>query len=252
VEEPNAHLFLKPVISYRHPAYVPIPQIDFKKCTYCGKCGEVCAYHAIAALARSDERKGSILLFSNLCHGCGACSLLCPEKAITETNREIGTVEIGQSGDIQFIHGRLKIGEAMAPPLIRKVKQYINSAQTVILDAPPGTSCPMVSAVKGSDFCLLVTEPTPFGLNDLVLAVETVRTLGIPCGVIINRSDIGDHAVESYCREQNIPILMQIPFDRGIAELYSAGIPLVEARPEWRERFQKMFSDIREMAGSRP
>ena len=240
VEEPNAHIFLKPKIEQKRTVSVPVPKIDYSKCDFCGKCAEICAYNALAVL------KDEVLTFLHLCHGCGGCSLLCPQKAITEVDREIGIVESGYSADLQFIHGRLNIGEAMSPPLIRAVKEYIDSTRTVIIDAPPGTSCPVIESVKGSDFCILVTEPTPFGLNDLVLAVGVLRKLDIPFGVVINRSDIGDEKTELFCKEENIPILMRIPFDRGIASLYSRGIPLVEEKKEYLDKFKEMFDLIGE------
>ena len=244
VEEPNAHIFLKPRIGGEKKATIPVPKIDEAKCTYCGKCREVCAYHAIAVLPGSEGKKGSVLVFPHLCHGCGACSLFCPQGAIKEVDKEIGVIEIGEQGDIQFIHGRLNISEAMSPPLIRQVKEYINTTRTVIIDAPPGTSCPVITAVKGSDFCVLVTEPTPFGLNDLILAVEVLRKLQILFGVVINRSDIGDGKVEDYCRKENISILMQIPFSREIAVSYSEGVPIVERDVSYKDKFISLYLDI--------
>jgi len=244
VEEPNAHLFLKPRIKDEARAFIPVPEVDETKCTYCGKCREVCAYHAIAVLPKSENKKGTVLVFPHLCHGCGACSLLCSQKAIKEVNKEIGVIEIGDKGDLQFVHGRLNIGEAMSPPLIRQVKGYINSTRTVIIDAPPGTSCPVITAVKGSDFCVLVTEPTPFGLNDLILAVEVLLKLNIPFGVVINRSDIGDGKVEDYCRKENISILMKIPFSREIAVSYSEGVPIVEKDASYQEKFINLYINI--------
>ncbi|MBM3212752.1 (4Fe-4S)-binding protein, partial [Candidatus Poribacteria bacterium] len=224
VEEPNAHLFLKPEINEKIKASVPIPEIDESKCTFCGKCQKICAYNAIAIISKTKDRNGGALIFPHLCHSCGGCALLCPEKAINEVNKEIGIIETGtipagKCHNIQFAHGRLNIGEIMSPPLIRQVKGYINPTHTTIIDAPPGTSCPVIAAVDGSDFCLLVTEPTPFGLNDLVLAVEVLKKLNIFYAVIINRSDIGDEGVETYCRDNSIPIIMRIPFDRDIAFL---------------------------------
>ena len=244
VEEPNAHIFLKPEIKEKFPAFIPIPEVDEAKCNTCGKCREVCAYHAIAVIPSNDGEKGSVLIFPHLCHGCGACSLFCPQKAIKEVNKEIGVVEIGMSQDIQFVHGELNVGEIMSPPLIRQVKEHVNSTHTVIIDAPPGTSCPVIAAVRQSDYCVLVTEPTPFGLNDLVLAVEVLRKLKIPFGVVINRSDIGDDKVDQYCQDNKILILLRLPFDRDIALLYSRGIPLVQEKPEYKEKFQKMFETI--------
>lgn len=244
VEEPNAHIFLKPEIKEKSLAFIPIPEVDEAKCNACGKCREICAYHAIAVIPSSNGDKGSVLIFPHLCHGCGACSLLCPQKAIKEVNKEIGVIEIGMSQDIQFVHGTLNVGEIMSPPLIRQVEDRIGTSKTVIIDAPPGTSCPVIAAVKKSDYCILVTEPTPFGLNDLVLAVEVLRKLKIPFGVVINRSDIGDDKVDQYCQDNKIPILLRIPFDREIALLYSRGIPLVQEKAEYKEKFRKMFSMI--------
>ena len=242
VEEPNDHIFLRYLaIKQSQPVFLPIPKIDETKCTYCGKCAEVCAYSAIAVI------KKKVLVFPELCHGCGACSYLCPESAISEEGKQIGVVEIGNSEDLDFVQGRLAIGEIAAPFVIREVKKYVDPAGTVIMDIPPGTSCPVVEAVKDSDFCLLVTEPTPFGLNDLSLAVEVVRKLGITCGVVINRVGVGDEKVDSYCHEQGIPILLKIPLDRKIATLYSKGIPLIQGMPEWRNAFQRLFQDIEDI-----
>jgi len=238
VEEPNAHIFLKPKIVDTQTISIPVPKVDETKCNYCGVCAKVCAYNAIAVI------KDNILIFKELCHGCGGCSLLCPQGAISETNKEIGVVELGEGNGVQFGHGRLNIGEAMSPPLIRAVKQNINSIRTCIIDAPPGTSCPVIVAVKGTDFCLLVTEPTPFGLNDLELAVEAIRLMKIPFGVVINRADIGDEGVRQYCSRENIPILMEIPMDRKIAEAYSIGVPMVEKMPEWREKFRRLYERV--------
>jgi MinD superfamily P-loop ATPase len=244
VEEPNAHIFLKPEIKEKILAFISVPEVDAVKCNTCGKCREVCAYHAIAVIPTDKNGKGNVLIFSHLCHGCGACSLLCPQKAIKEVNKEIGVVEIGTAQGMQFVHGKLNVGEIMSPPLIRQVEDYINPAKTVIIDAPPGTSCPVIAAVKKSDYCILVTEPTPFGLNDLVLAVEVLRKLKIPFGIVINRSDIGDDEVDKYCQDNKIPVLLRIPFDREIALLYSRGIPLVQEKPAYKERFRKMFGMI--------
>ena len=241
VEEPDAHIFLKPAIERRETVSIPIPQVNEDRCTYCGKCAEVCAYNAVAVL------KNRVLVFPELCHGCGACSYLCPEDAISEVAREIGIVEMGCSKQMEFIHGRLAVGEAMAPPIIRRVKEHSDPEKTVIIDVPPGTSCPVVEAVKGSDYCLLVTEPTPFGLNDLTLAVETIKKLDIPCGVVVNRGGIGDSKVEEYCLREGLPVLLQIPLDTQIARLYSRGIPLVEGIPQWRPIFHKLFDDSDQM-----
>jgi len=240
VEEPNSHIFIKPEIKEKKSVFIPVPKIDESKCNYCGKCGEVCAYNAIAVL------KDKILAFPNLCHGCGSCSYFCPQGAIKEVNKEIGCVEIGNKDELQFVHGKLNIGEMMAPPLIKAVKKYINPAKTVIIDAPPGTSCPVITAIKNTDFVILVTEPTPFGLNDLILAVEVVKILNISFGVIINRSDLGNKGIDDYCGKENIPILMRIPFKKEIAMAYSKGIPVVKALPEYKKSFQKLFRNIKD------
>lgn len=245
VEEPNAHLFLRPVITHSEAVCIPVPKVDDAKCTYCGKCAQVCAYNAIAVVPNH------VLTFLELCHGCGACSYLCPEKAITEEGREIGVVEIGHSDGVAFVHGKLNIGEAMAPPVIRRVKEFANRDGTVIIDVPPGTSCPVVEAVEGSDFCLLITEPTPFGLNDLVLAVETVRELKVPCGVVLNRAGVGDGKTEEYCLKESIPILLTIPLDTEIARLYSNGITLVSGMPMWKNDFVRLFEKIGDIVHER-
>ena len=245
VEEPNDHVFLKPVITRSETVSIPIPKVDEAKCTYCGRCAEVCAYNAIAVF------KEKVLVFPELCHGCGACSYLCPEEAISEERKEIGILELGSADGVEFAHGRLAIGEAMAPPIIRKVKEQASPNGIVIIDVPPGTSCPVVEAVKDSDFCLLVTEPTPFGLNDLVLAVETVRELDIPCGVILNRVGVGDGRVEEYCLKESIPVLLTIPLDIEIARLYSRGITLVEGMPQWKPSFIGLLDKIREIVDER-
>jgi MinD superfamily P-loop ATPase len=241
VEEPNDHIFLKPVIARREAVSIPVPEINEAKCSHCGLCAEVCAYNALAVLP------DKVMVFPELCHGCGACSYLCPEKAISEVGRETGVVELGQADGIDFVQGRLDVGEAMPSPVIRRVKEKARPDGVVIIDAPPGTSCPVVESVKGSDFCLLVTEPTPFGFNDLVLAVETVRRLDIPLAVVLNRAGVGDNKVEAYCRGQNIPVLLTIPLDTRIARLYSKGITLAEGMTELQGIFQRLWQAMRKM-----
>jgi MinD superfamily P-loop ATPase len=245
VEEPNDHLFLNPEITYQEMVTIPVPEVDTEKCNNCGECASICAYKAIAVWGKR------VMTFTQLCHGCGACSYICPQKAIKEEPREVGIIESGNSELINFVQGKLNVGEAMAPPVIRKVKSYIDKAGVTIIDSPPGTSCPVVTAVKGSDFCLLVTEPTPFGLNDLVLAVDMVKELKIPCGVVINRCAENNGKVEQYCRKESIPVFLTIPLDTEIARFYSRGITLVKGLPWWKEKFIEVFDKIQERVNER-
>lgn len=247
VEEPNAHLFLNPSITEKKAATIRVPKVDETKCTSCGICAKFCAYHALAVIPSSSGKKPTVLVFPHLCHGCGACALLCTPGAIIEVDKEIGAIERGFARHVSFAHGRLAVGEIMSPPVIRQVKELIDPSRTVIIDAPPGTSCPVIASLRGSDVCVLVTEPTPFGLNDLILAVEVTRKLKIPFGVVINRSDIGDGGVKDYCERERIPVLMEIPFDREIAVQYSAGVPLVDALPEYGKAFKGLYEKIRRL-----
>jgi len=242
VEEPNVHLFLNPVIEETETVYAPVPQIDEEKCTYCRKCAEICRFRAIAVL------KEAVLTFPELCHNCGGCMAVCPEKAITETGRKLGVIERGRRDDIDFVQGRLRVGEAMSPPLIRKVRSFVQPDKINIVDAPPGTSCPVIAAMKETDFVLMVTEPTPFGLHDLKLAIEAVKLLGIPRGLVINRSDIGDQAVKAYALREDLPVLMEIPFNRQIAEAYSRGRLMVTEMPQWKDNFVDLFCKIENAA----
>jgi len=241
VEEPNSHIFLSPSIHQVTSVGISVPRIDESKCTYCGKCAQVCEYHAIAVILKN------VLVFDELCHGCGACSYLCPEKAIFEVEREIGIIQEGSANGISFINGILNIGEPMASPVIRKAKERIQKNKIAILDAPPGTACPVIETVKGSDFCLLVTEPTPFGLNDLELAVGMLEKLGIRKGVVINKADIGDRGIWDYCKFKNIPILMEIPMDRRIAESYSKGIPFIIENSSYISQFKELFEKVEKL-----
>jgi len=244
-EEPNAHIFIKPNIEKTQNISILVPEIDESKCTFCGHCQKVCAYNAIAVISSGESSKGKTLVFPELCHGCGACSYLCPQECIKEIERVIGILEKGTRGKVDFVHGKLNIGEAMAPPLIRAVKKEINPKKTVIIDAPPGTSCPVITSIQGTDYCVLVTEPTPFGLNDLILAVEVLRKMNIPFGVVINRSDLGDKKTGEYCAKENIPILMEIPFKKEIAQSYSRGETIVESFPEYKRAFEELFEKIK-------
>jgi len=246
VEEPNVALFLKPVIEERREVGQMIPEVNLDKCTYCGRCAEVCQYHAIAVVG------DKVLVFPELCHGCGSCTLNCPAEAIREVLNVTGTVERGSNGSIEFGQGTLNIGEPMAVPIIRQLKRWVippdHGARPIILDASPGTACPVVESMSGADFVLMVTEPTPFGLHDMRLAVQVARDeLGLPVGVVVNRDGVGDRGVDDYCAAEDIPILLRIPLDRRIAEAYSEGTPLVEALPEYRERFQALYADIEKL-----
>jgi MinD superfamily P-loop ATPase len=236
VEEPNAHLFLKPELKSSEPVSIPVPQVAQERCSYCGFCAEVCAFNAIMV------GKETVLIFEQLCHGCGGCAYFCPEKAIREIDRPIGLLESGTAGAISFVHGKLNPGEALSPPLIKAVKETIDPSSLTIIDAAPGGSCPVVEAIRGSDYCLLVTEPTPFGLNDLAIAVELLKKLRLPGGVVINRSlgGEGEASIESYCRGEGIPILLKIPWDRELASLYARGEPAAEHLPDWRNLFAEL------------
>lgn len=238
VEEPNGHLFLKPEITKIEPAFIPVPIINENECTGCGKCVEICEFNALAKLEKT------VMVFSELCHGCGGCSMVCPQNAITEYKKEIGFVETGNSGKIGFIHGKLNIGEAMSPPLIRRVLNKKSTDAVNIIDAPPGTSCPVIASVKDTDFIVLITEPTPFGLNDLGLAIEMTKEIGIPHGVVINRADKDDNYAREFCRQKNVLILGEIPDERSIAEAYSKGEMIIDAVPQLQDSFAKLWEAI--------
>ncbi|MDM8552543.1 ATP-binding protein [Desulfobacterales bacterium HSG2] len=234
VEEPNAHIFLQTEQTEKETVTVMVPQVDSSLCNSCGACGEICQFSAITLIG------DMVMTFPQMCHSCKGCMMVCPENAVSESSRELGEIIRGNSGPVELVYGRLRIGEAMSPPLIEKVKARIDNDAINIIDAPPGTSCPVIAALRGSDYVLLVTEPTPFGLNDLVLAVEAVRTMDIPFGIIINRCDVGDDKTKKYAEEQGIPILMEIPDKREIAENYSKGIMMTDAIPEMKARFGKL------------
>jgi MinD superfamily P-loop ATPase len=244
VEEPNAHLFLKGVARGQEIVSIPVPQVDESLCDGCGECSRFCEYHAIVSFGAKP------LVFPEMCHGCGGCMKVCPKKAIREVDKRMGVVETAQADNITLIQGRLDVGVAMAPPLIRAVKARLENGGPAILDAPPGTSCPVIATIRGADFVVLVTEPTPFGLHDLKLAVDMVRELGIPFGVVVNRVGIGDDRVHVYCGEQNIPVLLEIPDDRRIAEAYSRGELIVESLPEYRGLFLSLIEKTMNLKSS--
>ena len=238
VEEPNAQLFLNGALLSTEEVTIPIPQIDASLCNGCGECSRFCEYNAIVSYGTMP------LVFADMCHGCGGGMKVCPPQAIREVDHRIGVIETFSAGKITLIQGKLDIGAAMAPPLIRAVKRKMDNRIPILLDAPPGTSCPVITTLRGADFVALVTEPTPFGLNDLILAVETVREMDLPFGVIINRSGSGDARVNFYCADENIPILAEIPDDRKIAEAYSRGELIGKVFPKYRLIFEKIINDI--------
>lgn len=238
VEEPNGHIFLNPEYTESVPVEVPVPKVDYDRCTFCGECAEICQYNAIAVIP------DNVMVFPKLCHSCGGCYYLCPTRAIAEVNREIGKINSGYGRGVKFSEGRLNVGESQAPPLTKRLKQSISKHEVAIIDAPPGTSCPVVEAVSGSDYVILVSEPTPFGLNDLILAVEMVRKLGLPHGIIINRADSGDERMLDYCESEKLDILMRIPFDRRLAEAYSTGRLMAEIDQKYTENMYMMYTSI--------
>lgn len=261
VEEPNDHLFLGAEETSREEFSVMVPRIDTQKCTACNECVEFCDYHALALFGNK------VMVFDNLCHGCGGCTILCPEHAITEEARPIGELVGGRVAGIEALYGILNVGEVLAPPIIREVKRRGGASygaagagspavspagdghndpdnelsEHIIIDSPPGTTCPMVTAVKDSDFAVLVTENTPFGLHDLELAVETISEMDIPMGVVINRSDVGHADVEEYCRKMNIPVLMKIPYDEDVAAGYAKGRSIVQSVPAYEKKFLDLY-----------
>jgi MinD superfamily P-loop ATPase len=238
VEEPNAHILLQPKIEETRLVYTRIPVISEELCDYCGKCSKFCAYNALFVAPKT------VMVFPELCHSCGGCSLVCPKNAIKEKDRQIGVIKKIKVKGVEAVYGELNVGEPMAVPLIREVKRQIEKDKTVIIDAPPGTACPLIASVHNSDYCILVAEPTPFGLHDLKMTVQVLNDLEIPMGVVINRAGIGDKKVYDYCKQENIPLLLEIPFSKQIAKLYSRGTPFVEEMPEWKEKFLKLLNRI--------
>lgn len=249
VEAPNAHLFVNPVIKNTGDVSVMVPVVDESKCTGCGECSRVCHFNALAVLGTT------VVVFEELCHGCNACALICEPEAITSGTRLVGTMQWGLADGMEFYDARLRIGEPMSPPLIKALKnqaeddlsEKINNSEkseNIIFDCPPGTSCPMIEAVGGANYCVLVTEPTPFGLHDLDLAAQVVTQMGIPAGVIINRSDMGDARVSKYCKDKDLPILLEIPHSREIAHGYAAGKDILQAMPELEKSFKQVLGVI--------
>lgn len=238
VEEPNSHIFLQPALTETSECTVTVPEIDLNKCTLCGKCRDICRFNAITMFG------STIMTFPDMCHSCGGCFLVCQDNAIREKKRLVGHVESGSSGNIHFTHGKMRVGEAMAVPLIKAVKKKGPEDGLVIIDAPPGTSCPFVETVSDADYVILVTEPTPFGLHDLQLTVIVLRSLKKNFGVIINRADLGNQRVQEWCKREKIPLLMEIPFERTIAEGYARGNTLPQSMPSLVPSLQQLLQEI--------
>jgi MinD superfamily P-loop ATPase len=243
-EAPNAHLFLKPHIRQRVPVTVPIPSVDQDACAHCGACAQACRFNAIASLPDTTT------VFADLCHACGVCVSVCPERAISEVPREIGVVQIGEADGLAYAGGGVNVGEPRSSAVIKAVKSYADPGSVVIIDSPPGTSCPVVETLRGCDLALLVTEPTPFGLSDLRLAVETTRAMGIPVAVVINRDGIGDDRVDAYCKAERVPVWARIPHDRRIAEIVARGERAHEAVPELRDAIDRIAQRLRALYAS--
>jgi MinD superfamily P-loop ATPase len=243
VEEPNAHLFLQPKMGEPEPVYTTVPKINEELCSHCGECSKFCQFNALFTT------KEKVLVFAELCHSCGGCTIVCPTNAITQENHKIGTINFGSANDLRLVYGELGVGKPMAVPVIKAVKKQIDKDANVIVDSPPGTSCSFVEAVKGSDFCVLVSEPTPFGLHDLKIAVEVLKKMKVPFGVVINRAGIGDTKIYDYCKQASIPVLLEIPYLKKIAELYSKGVPFSVEMPEWQPKFQELFEEIKRIVG---
>jgi len=239
VEGPNSHIFFPGPMKKLKEVSIPAPEFDLEKCTYCGKCAEFCQYNAISVIGEK------LLFFEELCHGCGGCKIICPVNAISEREHRIGIME--HNPERTLFHGLLDISEPFGVPIIRELKGLAKNEGVTIFDSPPGTACPAVEAIRDSDFCILVTEPTPFGLNDLKLTVDVVREIGIPFGVVVNRDGIGDDQVERYCSEEKIPLLARIPNDLEIAKAYSNGTPMVEVFPRYRKIFEELYERIGRM-----
>ncbi len=247
VEEPNAGLYLKPTLEEVVPVSVPVPEVAKERCNYCGICADFCQFNALAIIP------GAILTFPELCHGCGGCSLVCPVEAIQEKPREIGRVEKGRADFLEIWQGCLNVGEAPPVPVTRKLKEGLprQKGKIIIIDVPPGASCPVVEAIRGSDYAILVTEPTPFGRHDLEIAFQLVQQLGIPHGVILNRAGTEDRAeadniIEELCSTYKVPILLKIPFSPHLAALGAKGVLFSKVIPYWQEQFSQILSKIKE------
>lgn len=245
VEEPNDHLFIDVKLIETRDVTTEVPRIDLKQCDVCRKCAKFCEYHALAIFSKT------VMVFDELCHGCGGCAIVCPKDAITYTPRKLGIVEVRRAGDLELVSGVLEIGEPKATPVVVAVKAKAAMDRPVIIDVSPGAGCPVVASIDGTDYTILVTEPTPFGLHDLRIAVDVCRALHVDFGVIINRDGIGNDGVDQFCKEAGIEVLMRIPQSMEIARLYSKGIPFTKKMPEWTDRFRALYSRIEERVASK-
>jgi len=243
-EEPNAHLFLNPTIEQTIPVEMMVPEVDLEKCTFCGECARFCQFNALAVVNQQ------VLVFPEICHGCGGCVYACPQGAIRPVQRMIGEVEVGTAHGMRFIQGRLRPGEPSAVRIVQREMEAVERGLPAIVDASPGTACAVQEVISQADYCLLVTEPTPFGRHDLAMAMDVAEELSVPCGVILNRSGARDHIIERECEARGFPLLLRITFDRGIAEAYSRGRTLVDAFPEYRQQFQQLYADISRRSSS--
>jgi MinD superfamily P-loop ATPase len=241
VEEPNGGIFLRPELVESSPVKVPVPDVDLSKCNACGYCAKTCQFNAIAVV------KGKVLLFPELCHHCGACIIACPNDAIKEVERVIGVVEANK--DDTFLQGRLNVGEPVSIPILRELKKRIKQDVTVIIDCSPGASCTVVQSIEECDYCVLVTEPTPFGLHDLKIAVELVKKMGLSFGVVLNKASDSSRIIHKYCEKEGIELLMEIPFSQDIAQSYSRGVLPVENNNSWKEKFEELYEKIERGAG---
>ncbi len=239
VEEPNGHIFLAPQFNHSEDVFIEVPEIDRDRCTLCGKCAELCVFNAL--LVTAEE----VVVFPELCHGCGGCRYFCPSGAVRPGRKKIGSVDRGTAGGAVFVRGELDVGTALSPPLVHAVKKSRLSTGVNVVDAPPGASCPAVAALRGADFCVLVTEPTPFGLHDLALAVQMAGSLGVSCGVVVNRAGDDRGLIDHYCLREGLPLLMKIPLSRTIAEAGSRGIPLNRAEAGWDRMLLLLYSKIK-------
>jgi MinD superfamily P-loop ATPase len=238
VEEPNAALFIKPQFNNEQDITILVPEVNMDKCDNCGKCNQICQFNAIITISEKT------MVFENLCHSCGGCYLVCPQAAISEIPKTIGKIKLGSGNGIDFVQGELNVGESVAIPAIKAAKRFGKEDKINILDSPPGTACPMIETVKDADYVLLVTDPTPFGVNDFKLAAEAVTNLDLPFGVLINRADLGDTSLDKYCETNRIPIHLKIDNDRLIAEAYAIGDTLFDVKPGYEISFRKLWKDI--------